>query len=44
MEFIMFVLVDGVVSTRRKWIRMVPSDGFQIGRWGYVQLTRISEV
>lgn len=40
----MFVLVDGVGSMRRKWIRMVSSDGFRIGRWEYVQVTRISEV
>lgn len=44
MGFIMFVLVDGVGSMRRKWTMMVSSDGFQIGRWEYVQVTRISEV
>lgn len=44
MGFIMFVLVDGVGSTRRKWITVVSSDGFQIGRWEYVPVTRISEV
>lgn len=44
MGSIMFALVDGVVSTRSMWIWMVLSDRFQLGRWEYVQVTRISEV
>jgi hypothetical protein len=31
MGFIMFVLVDGVRSTRRRWIRMVSRDEFRLG-------------